>query len=205
MDFVSTPRVSLNSAAGAAGAMYSTAGEMAQWYQALMNGQVLSAGSFQEMTTFVGSGNYGVGISEANFFGRTVWQHGGNIWGGYNSSMMYDTTSGIIIAVFINQLPAQAFMIARQLLFTLAANPLGVNENTLDHSPVVIFPNPATDLVTINLPSSSVRNVKVFRPSGELLQEHTATHFSISTLGSGMYVVAVTTESGPRFYKLLKQ
>ena len=205
MDFVSTPRISLNSAAWSAGAMYSTSGEMAQWYQALMGGQVLTPHSFQEMTTFVGSGNYGVGISEANFFGRTVWQHGGNIWGGYNSSMMYDTTSGIIIAVFINQLPAQAFMIARQLLFTLAANPLGVNENTLDHSPVVIFPNPATDLVTINLPSSSVRNVKVFRPSGELLQEHTATHFSISTLGSGMYVVAVTTESGPRFYKLLKQ
>ncbi|HRI27291.1 MAG TPA: serine hydrolase [Chitinophagales bacterium] len=116
---ISIPRKSLNSAAWAAGAMYSTSGEMAQWYRALMNGQVLNSNSFNEMTTFVGSGSYGIGLSEATVLGRTVWQHGGLIWGGYNSSMMYDTESGIIICVLINQLPAQAFQVATQLLSTI--------------------------------------------------------------------------------------
>ncbi|MFM7768527.1 MAG: serine hydrolase domain-containing protein, partial [Bacteroidota bacterium] len=81
------PRKSLNSAAWAAGAMYSTSGEMVQWYDALMNGQVLSPSSFQELTTFVGSGNYSMGIAETNVVNRTVWCHGGAIWGGYSSSM----------------------------------------------------------------------------------------------------------------------
>jgi D-alanyl-D-alanine carboxypeptidase len=42
IDISSTPRISLNSSAWAAGAMYSTSGEMAQWYQALMGGRVLT-------------------------------------------------------------------------------------------------------------------------------------------------------------------
>jgi CP family cyanate transporter-like MFS transporter len=34
--------------------MYATSGEMVQWYQALMNGQVLNSKSFNGLTTFVG-------------------------------------------------------------------------------------------------------------------------------------------------------
>ena len=65
-----------------------------------MNGQVLSAHSFRNQFTFVGSGIDGMGISAATVLGRTVWTHGGTIWGGYNSSMMHDPASGIVICVF---------------------------------------------------------------------------------------------------------
>ena len=102
----STPRKAVNSVAWSAGAMYSTSGEMANWYHSLIYGQVINQNSFNELTTFVGSGNYGIGLYSTNVLGRTVWQHGGTIWGGYNSSMVYDTATGIIICVLINQNPA---------------------------------------------------------------------------------------------------
>ena len=134
----SIPRTSVNSAAWAAGAMYSTSWEMTQWYQALMNGQVLNSNSFSELTTFVGSGNYGMGISQATVNGRTVWTHGGTIWGGYNSSMMYDAATGIIICVLINQLPAQAYQVSIQLLSTLIMNTVGLAESTIPKKQITV-------------------------------------------------------------------
>jgi len=131
VDNFSTPRKALNSVAWSAGAMYSTSGEMAQWYYSLMNNQVINQNSFNELTTFVGSGNYGIGLYQTTALGRTVWQHGGSIWGGYNSSMVYDTATGIIICVLINQLPAQAFQVSIQLLSVLINNPVELTETTI--------------------------------------------------------------------------
>lgn len=155
----SIPRTSVNSAAWAAGAMYSTAGEMARWYEALLNGQVLNQNSIQEMTTFVGSGNYGMGIAGTTINGRTVWCHGGQIWGGYNSSMMYDTASGIIISVYINQLPGQAFQIAVQLLTAMVNHPLAIGENPKNDIGVALFPNPADGYVQVRLPDNETGQI----------------------------------------------
>jgi len=118
-DNSATPRISLNSAAGAAGAMYSTSSEMLQWYNALINGKVINAQSIKEMTTFVEKERYGMGIAEYIVSGKPVWTHGGQIWGGYNSSMMYDPATGIIVCILTNQLPAQAFQISVQMLTTV--------------------------------------------------------------------------------------
>ena len=145
-----TPRTSINSAAWAAGAMYSTSEEMAHWYNTLFNEQLLNSNSFNELTTFVGSGNYGMGISQKTVLGRTVWTHGGNIWGGYSSSMMFDPSTGIIICVLINQLPHQANLVSIDLLSSLINNSLGSAENTINEEPLNIFPNPTPDIITIN-------------------------------------------------------
>ncbi len=82
-------RTALNTLGTCAGSMYSTSGEMAQWYQALFSGQVVSANSLREITTFVSSGNYGFGVLSMQLFGRTVWSHGGSNTG-YKSRMFYD-------------------------------------------------------------------------------------------------------------------
>ena len=119
----------------------------------MLNGQVLSANAFSELTTFVGSGNYGMGISAATVLGRTVWTHGGTIWGGYNSSMMYDPTSGIIICVLINQLPAQAYQVSIQLLSALMNSPVAVIENELTDASLRVFPNPTDGRVSIQFNS----------------------------------------------------
>ena len=206
VDNSSIPRKSLNSAAWAAGAMYSTSGEMAQWYQALMNGEVLSPGSFEEMTTFVGSGNYGIGLSETMVSGRTVWQHGGTIWGGYNSSMMYDTASGAIVCVLINQLPGQAFVLARQLLVTTVNNPVvGINDSTPGGRYFKVFPNPTSGPVNVDIPHESLRNVRVFNPTGQLLLESREARFSISGFPAGLYFINMQTDEGAFLQKVMKQ
>lgn len=89
IDCNDTSRISLNTAGGPAGSLFSTCGEMAQWLRALMSGQVLSPASFAEMTNFVSSGNYGLGIAKFTFFGNECWGHGGSTLG-YKSRTIHD-------------------------------------------------------------------------------------------------------------------
>lgn len=198
------PRTSVNSAAWAAGAMYSTSGEMAQWYHALMSGQVINASSLREMTTFVGSGNYGIGISRNTVIGRTVWTHGGTIWGGYNSSMMYDPANGIVICVLINQLPAQAFQVSVQLLSTLINNPVTGLTQVQAYSPE-IFPNPTTDFVKIDLPKHSIKRIEIFSSLGKPVLRTTENTCLMAKQPKGVYLLRIETDTGIYIKKLTKQ
>jgi D-alanyl-D-alanine carboxypeptidase len=204
-DNSSIPRKALNSAAWAAGAMYSTSGEMAQWYHALMSGQVINTASINEMTTFVGSGNYGIGLSRATIMGRTVWQHGGTIWGGYNSSMMYDTATGAVICVLVNQLPAQAFQIAIQLLSTLVSNPVSTAENSPGEAYVRACPNPASDFVHIDTPGCHVQSISIINPAGQLVRASSEAVFSVKDFPVGLYYLSVQTDRGTHICKLIRQ
>jgi D-alanyl-D-alanine carboxypeptidase len=199
------PRKALNSVTWAAGGMYSTSGEMAQWYHALMSGQVLGPAAMTEMTTFVGSGSYGVGLFRSTVLGRTVWQHGGNIWGGYKSAMVYDTASGIVICVLINQIPAQPFLVATQLLSLLLDNALGTVGIQPANEPVSVCPNPSNGLLTVRAPRQNIRNIQIFRPTGELLRSSREAEFSIADLPNGTYFVVVHTDSGSYVEKIVKQ
>jgi D-alanyl-D-alanine carboxypeptidase len=204
-DQFSVPRKAINSVSWAAGAMYSTSGEMAQWFQGLMNGQVINSNSLNEMTTFVGSGKYGIGISEALVNGRKVWQHGGTIWGGYNTFMMYEPSSGIVICVFINQLPAQALPIARQLLTTIQNYPLANDEIIPNGKYYTVYPNPTNDLVSIDIPYQNLLGIKVFNANGQLVKESFETQFSISNLPTGIYFIKVHAKNGTYLSKLIIQ
>jgi CubicO group peptidase (beta-lactamase class C family) len=201
----SIPRTSVNSAAWAAGAMYSTSGEMVHWYNALMNGQVLNQNSFNELTTFVGSGNYGIGLYSTNVLGRTVWQHGGTIWGGYNSSMVYDTATGIIICVLINQNPAQAFQVSIELLSTLINNPVGITENTISEELITVYPNPTNGLVHIEIPNQTIQSIKLYDLQGQLIKETIQNQFNLSNYSNGTYFIKAQTKTGFYNYKIIKQ
>ncbi|HBW87120.1 MAG TPA: hypothetical protein DEF82_10395 [Crocinitomicaceae bacterium] len=206
MDFSSTPRTSINSAAWSAGAMYSTSGEMAQWYKSLMNGEVLNQNSLNEMTTFVGLGSYGVGISESTILGRTIWQHGGTIWGGYNSSMMYDVQSGSVICVLINQLPAQAFQVAIQLLTDLVSNSVGFPEQNMKITE--IYPNPTSEKVKIDLKDADVIFYEVNSNNGSKLFEGTLTkdenEISFSLLAQGVYFITLKSSVQSEVFKVIR-
>jgi len=200
----SIPRTSINSAAWSAGAMYSTSGEMVQWYSALMNGRVLNQSSFNELTTFVGSGNYGMGISQNTALGRTIWTHGGLIWGGYNSSMMYDPATGIIICVLINQFPAQAYQVSIQLLSSLIKHPVGLNGNSIPNT-IAIYPNPTNGFVQIEIPNQTIECIMVYNLLGTLIQQTTESHVNLSNYSNGMYLIRVKTEQRFYDYKIIKQ
>jgi D-alanyl-D-alanine carboxypeptidase len=108
IDYNDTSRVGLNTAAGCAGALFSTSGEMAQWYHALMNGQVLDSASFADLTSFVATGGpytYGLALENQVFFGHTLWGHGGATWG-YRSKVFYDPCMDIVAFGIANSYPA---------------------------------------------------------------------------------------------------
>ena len=205
MDNYSIPRTSLNSAAWSAGAMYSTSEEMIHWYDHLFNGDFLNSNSFNEMTTFVGSGDYGIGISEVTINGRIVWQHGGTIWGGYNSSMMYDTETGVIICVLINQLPAQAYLVAIQLLQTVLNNS-DLNQGELnDINAPFLYPNPSSNIVHIDVEEENLIRMDLLNSKGQIIKIIHSTEFDISDLPRGLYYVKILTKSKEVSYRLVRQ
>ena len=198
-----TPRIALNSAAWAAGAMYSNSSEMLQWYDALMNGKVINAQSLKEMTTFVGTGRYGLGISEAIVNGVRVWTHGGQIWGGYNSTMMFDSQTGVIVCVLTNQLPAQAFQITAEMMSIVKTNAVGINE--MQEQSTIIYPNPTNNVVHITIPNQQIQSICLMDQTGKQLQEYTDTSFSVSHLPQGAYFLHIQTNQGLYVMKLIKQ
>jgi D-alanyl-D-alanine carboxypeptidase len=200
-DNSATPRISLNSAAGAAGAMYSTSSEMLQWYNALMNGKVINAQSIKEMTTFVEKERYGMGIAEYIVSGKPVWTHGGQIWGGYNSSMMYDPSTGIIICTLTNQLPAQAFQISVQMMTTVWDSTVGIDQS--ENAESKLYPNPTNDMVTISS-EHAIQSIKVYDNHGNLVMESNESTFSITQLPSGTYHVRAYTIGEVHNYSLIK-
>jgi len=101
IDLNSISRVSLNTAGGPAGSMFATAGEVAQWYHALMSGQVINQNSYNEMITFSPLGNYGLGIQSASILGHTYWGHSGGTVG-YRSKVMYDECMGTTVVGIAN-------------------------------------------------------------------------------------------------------
>lgn len=186
LDISNVPRISLNSAAGAAGAMYSTSSEMAQWYEALMNGAVLGGAAFAEMTTFVGSGNYGFGITQKTIEGRTLWLHGGDIRG-YRSQMLYDTATGAVVCVLSNANPAPVTEIALALLRVILSTPVTSTEelivrNYATHQLGPLSPNPVRSAARLDyvlahpahvritvhdlLGRSTVMLIDAFKPAG---------------------------------------
>jgi D-alanyl-D-alanine carboxypeptidase len=101
VDFHDTSRVSLNSAGGAAGSLFSTSREMAQWYRALMSNQLLTENSFAELTSFAYPGNYGLGLLRSTFFENETWGHGGSTHG-YKSRLIYDPCRQTVVCGLSN-------------------------------------------------------------------------------------------------------
>jgi hypothetical protein len=64
----------------AAGALYSTTGDLLRWARGLFGGKLLQAGSLEKMTTPYEDG-YALGLGIAEAEGRRVFRHGGGIDG----------------------------------------------------------------------------------------------------------------------------
>lgn len=201
IDKYAVPRTALNSAAWSAGGMYSTSAEMARWYEALMNGQVLGDSAFLEMTNFVGSGNYGCGLFEMTMNGRTVWEHGGTIWGGYNSQMIYDTSSGAVICVLINANPAQAFPVGKQLHAALLNTIAGLSPADNPENTITAYPNPVQDQVHLRLNSYGPASVCVYDAYGKQMNPEIiadpadgSVRFDMAGWSAGIYFITVADD-----------
>ncbi|HYC93914.1 MAG TPA: serine hydrolase domain-containing protein [Thermoanaerobaculia bacterium] len=96
----------------AAGALCSTASDLARWSHLLATGRVMLPASYATMTTSTRLTNntvapYGLGVSVLKQLGRPAVGHTGAI-SGFQSSLLYFPEHEIAIAVIINALPSPA-------------------------------------------------------------------------------------------------
>ena len=84
----------------AAGALYSTTGDLHRWARALFGGRVVSAESLRKMTT-PNLGNYALGLGVRDVDGRRMIAHGGGI-NGFNAFLAYYPNAEITVAVLAN-------------------------------------------------------------------------------------------------------
>jgi CubicO group peptidase (beta-lactamase class C family) len=85
----------------AAGALYSTVGDLLKWNAALHGGKLLSPDSYREMTT-PGKGNYGYGLTINKAGERTILMHGGGIFG-FSTMLTYVPEHQTTVAVLSNR------------------------------------------------------------------------------------------------------
>ncbi len=96
------PFMAAASVASSAGAIASTARDLATWARALYGGDVLTRESLREMTTFLPQGTYGLGTDVASFGGKRAVGHRGGLRG-YESSMWYFPREDVSIVLLSNQ------------------------------------------------------------------------------------------------------
>lgn len=205
------PRASTLSSAWSAGAIYSTAVEMVQWYHTLFSGALLSPTSFNEMTTPVGPTSYGMGMSRQVINGRVVWGHTGNIRG-YLSCFVYDTLTGICVTVIINQDPSSPVPVVATLLNIAAGTLLSAKPLMIGDSLFVIHPNPLHG--KFNVTSSLFHfgeswTLDWFDASGRWISKDkliaSDNHLtSYSALRSGSYLLQLTNDSNSGYSVRLK-
>lgn len=82
----------------AAGAMYSTVGDLLRWQRGLYGKKLLSAASLGKFTT-VGLKDYALGVSVRKFAGKDVIRHGGSINGFSSNLLWFPQTQTTVVAL----------------------------------------------------------------------------------------------------------
>ena len=70
----------------------------------------------------------------------------------------------------------------------------GVGENVV--ADVMVYPNPAKDIIVVVTNDSSVQRVDLYDVTGQIVVSSTETEINVSELESGIYFVNILTEKG---------
>ena len=111
------PNTSAATVAWAAGAIVSSAADIATWTDALYGGHVVSAKSLARMTSFNDS-SYGLGTQLLDAGGWRAWGHTGSLRG-YVALTMYLPDRGVTVTVLINRGRIRPEPVARELALAL--------------------------------------------------------------------------------------
>jgi CubicO group peptidase (beta-lactamase class C family) len=98
---VNSPMTSEYSMMHAAGGILSGAQEMVSWYNSLLNGEIISNMSLNEMLDFEPVWYYGLGIWASQYNGKLAYTHTGGTLG-YISMMWYDVETKTILCILYN-------------------------------------------------------------------------------------------------------
>jgi len=120
----------------------------------------------------------------------------------------YYLASLVVDGVITTALPVYSFngVNANHTIHAVFA-PVGINENNLQNS-VVIFPNPANDLLNVKL-SQEFESVEITNMLGQLLYSNRVTdsflQINISSYTSGVYFIRLKGENGLATKKFIKE
>ena len=90
-------------------------------------------------------------------------------------------------------------------IFKIAGGVLSVDENQSNN--VIIYPNPANDIVSIKLQTQVMEHLKISDIKGSILYAETLQsnqkQLNTSSFAKGMYFITITTKQGAKFVKKL--
>jgi Secretion system C-terminal sorting domain len=101
-EVILSPMTSAYSFTNASASIESTPQEMAEWYNSLFSGNIISDASLQEVLNFDQTSLYGLGIGEVIANGRFCYAHGGEMIGCL-SQMLYDVQTKSVMSIITNQ------------------------------------------------------------------------------------------------------
>lgn len=163
------------SVAWAAGGMLTTAEENVMYFDKLMSGQIINSASLIQMKTFRVINSikaYGLGLFRTkNFNGRVVYGHGGTNLG-YINENIFDSINGACISVMTNQDSVSNSIILNKVILSLhkvtISNPLEV-ETQQATSFIRLYPNPASEALTIQIGNGTSSWVKIVDATGRTM------------------------------------
>ncbi len=85
--------------------------------------------------------------------------------------------------------------------------PLGIHNPEIAHNPILIYPNPANDILNVGVSGNQfeIKNTAIYSITGQKVMESTNNAINVSKLSSGIYIVTVTTQNDKQFsQKLVK-
>ncbi len=189
------------SMASSAGAIISTAEDNAMFWTNLMTGKIISNASLADMKKpFSSASYYGLGVFRyPSFNGRVVYAHGGTCFG-YINDNIYDSVKGAAITVLTNQdsiendllrstVVAALHKVVLKMPPTSVANVVDENRN------VALYPNPATNRVTLHLENTAQAIFELNDMTGRTVMTgvvYSGDNSLVLNQPTGIYVVRVT-------------
>jgi hypothetical protein len=82
---------------------------------------------------------------------------------------------------------------------------MGVDDFASTENDIIVYPNPSSGLVHLNVTNRSVKNIQLFNLQGQFIQEYTSNDFSVAHLPEGMYSITIKTDHSTTLKKLIKK
>lgn len=174
------PPVSFMSSAWAAGGIICHPADLANWAYNLYSGKVLSETSLNKMTTnWVTNNrgeNFGLGVFKNTIYGKTFWGHGGKTL--QSSAMDYSVNSeySIVLMNIEDDTYSKNFAIRNRLIHIIESElpNIKIPDNTSiknnDLNEVFkVYPNPAINLVHVELSQFKQYHYKLINPTGTIV------------------------------------
>ena len=86
---------------------------------------------------------------------------------------------------------------------------IGVYDNTAIENQVILYPNPVTNQLVIDLTQYKVNNIIIYDYMGKQIKNHCTNTsdivIDVSDLAKGMYLISINTDKGNITKKFIKQ